>query len=359
VQFPAVLRAHGFAIAPDQTIGFLQAIALLGPRNLEDIRRAGVAMLAIPKDREDEYDALFRAFFLGMTVPGLDEATDDTVAAHEPTGTPEEIEEADPDADPGEDATAVERLSRRDLALPDPDTALARLAREAPKRLPRRRSYRFAADARGRLLDMRRTLREAAKRDGEIFTLKHRRRKERQRKIVLLVDVSGSMKARTDPAMVLAHALVQGAQRAEVFTLGTRLTRVTPALRLRNRTQALDRVSGLVADVDGGTRIGEALSAFLNVPRYAGFARGAAVVMLSDGLERGTPQAMIAATRRLSRLAWRLDWLTPLAADPDYHPSTGGLSAVLGDLDTLADGASTAAIVDHILTLAHPRRRAA
>ena len=203
---------------------------------------------------------------------------------------------------------------------------------------------------------MRRTLREAAKRDGEVFTLSRRRRKERQRKIALLIDVSGSMKELTDAALGFAYALTQTGERVEVFTLGTRLTRITPALRLRNDTQALLRASALIADVDGGTRIGEALTTFLAVPRYVGFARGATVVVLSDGLERGSPAAMIDASARLSRLAWRLDWLTPLASDPNYTPSTSAIGSVLPFLDTLTNGATTSALVDHILSLAHPRR---
>lgn len=359
VGFPAVLRAHGFAVATDQTIGFLQAIDLLGPRDIEDIRRAGIAMLAIPKDREEEYDALFRAYFLGMTVPGVTEAEEERVAAHEPTGIDETAEEVEPDDEPGEEAARLERLSRRSFSEGGPEAELARFRRLAPARLPRRRSYRYSVDKRGKLPDLRKTLRDATKRDGEVFTLSMRRRKERQRKVVLLIDVSGSMKDRTEAAMTFAHALVQTAERVEVFTLGTRLTRVTSALRPKHRDQALERVSNVVSDVDGGTRIGDALAAFLSIPRYVGFARGAAVIALSDGLERGAPDMMIEAVRRLSRLAWRLDWLTPLGADADYIPATSALNAILPDLDALQDGSTTDAVVRHVLSLASNRRSSA
>lgn len=108
----------------------------------------------------------------------------------------------------------------------------------------------------------------------------------------------------------------------------------------------------MIADFDGGTRIGEALQTYLAVPRYAGFARGAAVIVVSDGLERGNPETMRDAVARLSRSAWRLDWLTPLAADPDYVPATAGMQSVLPVLDHLGDGASNAAIVEHLLTMA-------
>ena len=350
VDFPSILRAHGFPVSPDQTIGFIEAISLLGPRNIQDIRRAGVAMMAVSRDRQEEYDALFNAFFLGQTVEAAVEGEDEDVSAHEATGETEEIDAPDDDQDPGGDAATLERLSRRDFAPEDPTEALKRLRREASRRLPRRRSYRYAPGG-GKLLDMRRTLREAAKRDGEVFTLSHRRRKTRQRRIVLLVDVSGSMQERTDDAMRFAHALTRAAERVEAFTLGTRLTRVTPALRIRNEGMALDRVFALVSDIDGGTRIGEALQAFLAIPRFAGFARGAAVIVLSDGLERGGTEAMEDAVRRLARIAWRLDWLSPLAADADYEPSTSGLSAILPHLDMLADGSQVSTIVDHVLGL--------
>ncbi len=357
VGFPALLRAHGFNVATDQTIGFLQAIELLGPESIEDIRRAGIAMLAIPHDREDEYDALFRAFFLGMTVPGVVEDDDDTVAAHEPTGTDEEAEEIDPDDEPGDEAAVTERLSRRSFADAAPDAELARFRRLAPRRLPRRHSYRFQTHKLGRMPDLRKTLRDAARRDGDVITLSMRRRKDRQRKIVVLIDVSGSMKDHTEASMILAHTLVQTAERAEVFTLGTRLTRTTPALRLRNREQALSRVSNIVSDVDGGTRIGDALAAFLAIPRYTGFVRGAAVVVLSDGLERGEPDTMIDAVRRLSRLAWRLDWLTPLGAHADYAPATAALVAILPDLDVLGDGATVPKVIGHLLSMQSAERR--
>lgn len=359
VGFPTVLRAHGFSVASDQTIGFLQAIKLLGPRNIEDIRRAGIAMLAIPKDREEEYDALFRAFFLGMTAPGVTEDEDERVSAHEPTGIEETGQELEPDDKPGEEAARLERLSHRAFSEDGPEAELARFRRLAPTHLPRRRSNRYAADNLGKMPDLRKTLRDAAKRDGEVFTLSMRRRKRRQRKIVLLIDVSGSMKDRTEAALTFAHTLVQAAEQAEVFTLGTRLTRVTHALRLKNQGQALERVSNLVSDVDGGTRIGEALAAFLSVPRYAGFARGAVAIVLSDGLERGAPDTMVNAVRRLSRLAWRLDWLTPLGADANFTPSTNALSAVASDIDALTDGSTTAAIVHHVLSLTSAGRRAA
>ena len=348
VAFPTLLRANGFAVSPDQTIGFIEAIGLLGPTGIDDIRRAGVALLSIPQDRRDAYDALFDSFFLGLPLPDAVPGDDDEVAAHEATGATEDVPQDPEDEEPGEDATATERLSRRDLAG-GTDAALARLRRLGPALLPRRRGYRFAADRRGTQPDLRRTVRDAVRRDGDVLILPRRKRQLRQRRIMVLIDVSGSMAERTEDSLRIAHGLAAIAERVEVFTLGTRLTRVTPALRHGDPGRALAAASALIADIDGGTRIGEALRTFLAVPRYAGFARGAAVIVMSDGLERGTPDAMIAAIRRLARIAWRIDWLSPLA--PDGAPQTGAMQAILPEIDSLGDGNTPAGIVEHLLSL--------
>jgi uncharacterized protein len=190
---------------------------------------------------------------------------------------------------------------------------------------------------------------------GEFIRMRRRRRGLRQRRLVLLIDVSGSMKERTRAHLAFAHALTRAADSVEVFTIGTRLTRITRALRLKNRDQALATAALIVADWDGGTRIGEALDAFLAIPRFSALARGAAVVVLSDGLERGDPTAMADAVARFSRLAWKTVWLTPLAADPGFEPRTAGLVAARPFLDELADGGSLDSICDHVLDLARER----
>jgi uncharacterized protein with von Willebrand factor type A (vWA) domain len=226
-----------------------------------------------------------------------------------------------------------------------------------PERLPRRRGYRRRLDRRGHAFDLRRSLRDAVRNDGEVMRLPRLRRRWRQRRVVLLLDVSGSMKDRTEAHLRFAHALARAVERIEVFTIGTRLTRVTRALRLRSRSQALAEASGIVADWDGGTRIGDALQAFLAVPRFAAYARGALVLIVSDGLERGDHRAMTEAVARLSLLAWRVSWLTPLAADPRYRPETDALKSILPLLDDLADGSSIDALCAHVL--ARPKARTA
>ena len=354
LSLPPALRAARFPVSPDQTMDFLAGVGALGPRDIDDVYRAARALFAIPPERVGEFDAIFRAIFFGQSLAAdaTGEEGDETLAV-EPTGERVEIElDERAEDEPGEMASAAERLSARALApLGDSDT-LAAFSRDAPHRLPRRRTRRRAASKRGDRIDLRRTLRAALRQDGEIFTLPRSRRRMRQRPIVLMVDVSGSMKERSEAHLQLGHALAQAADRAEIFTLGTRLTRITSALAPADRAQALARVAATVADFDGGTRIGEALQAFLSVPRYAGLARGALVVLLSDGLERGAPDAMADAVARLSRLAWRLHWLTPLAADPDYRPETEAMRIVAPMLDALEDGSSVSAITAHLLSVA-------
>jgi uncharacterized protein with von Willebrand factor type A (vWA) domain len=358
VSFVALLRVNGFAIAPEQTTAFLEAIALLGPRDPEDIRQAGLATLAPPPERRATYDLLFRIHFLGgEEIPSAEGDDEEIIRLQEEGRGDEEPLLADEINESGEMAVRAEALAERRLSPGGPSEPLRRLAREARARLPRRRGHRRMRARRGPWADLRRTLRETARNDGEVMRLGRLKRRARLRKMLLLIDVSGSMKARSEDNLRLAHTLLQAAPNVEVFTFGTRLTRVTRALRLKHRAQALAAAAHLVSDWDGGTRIGDALQAFLAVPRFGGYARGAAVVILSDGLERGDLSALRDAVAKLSRRAWRLSWLTPLAAGPRFVPQSVALSAIHRYVDNMADGGSSAAVVAHVLSL--QQRRAA
>lgn len=356
VLFPAVLRAHGFAVAPEQTIGFIEAVGLLGPRSMDDIYQASRALMGPQPERLDEFDALFRAFFFGQTLaaPAFSDDDDDEIRVQEDGDSLIEPEDGDLNESGGQ-ATQAELLNVRRFASTDDATVLQRFRRAAPARLPKRRAYRRAVARRGDHWNLREALREAIRFDGEVLRLPKMRRKLAQRRILLLIDVSGSMKAETDGLLRLAHSVSRAAERLEVFTLGTRLTRITRAIRRRQRDQALAMASGLVSDWDGGTRIGDALQAFLAVPRFAGFARGALVVVLSDGLERGDHDAMTSATQKLARLAWRLEWLTPDAGGRDFEPQTAALQSILPYVDHLGDGSSIVAVADRLLTISQGR----
>lgn len=355
VAFATLLRGNDFPIATEQTVAFLAAVDVLGPSGMTDIRRAARATLAPPPERHQEFDALFDAHFLGATTTAPTATQDDDVRVRERTGGGFDPPTPEPARESGQAATVTEMLTARSFGAETDAAILRRFQRALPARMPRRRGYRRYVDRRGHSFDLRRSLRGALRHDGEVMRLPRLRRRTRQRRVLLLVDVSGSMKARTDAHLRFAHALARAVERIEVFTIGTRLTRVTAALRLRNGSRALATASAIVADWDGGTRIGDALQAFLTVPRFAGYARGALVLVVSDGLERGDHRAMTEAVKRLSALAWRVSWLTPLAVDPRYRPETGALKAILPLIDDLADGSSTERLCAHVLQLSNAR----
>jgi uncharacterized protein with von Willebrand factor type A (vWA) domain len=350
ITFAALLRANDFAVAPEQTTAFLNAVSLLGPKSMGDILRAAHATLGPPPEKREAFEALFAAHFLdNYDLQGTFGERDDAIRVQEDgIGGLEPILSEDVN-EAGQDATSVEALSNRHFNAQSDEEALRRFARAAPAQLPRHPGYRRTRARRGAAFDRQRTLREAVRTDGDVMRLWRLRRRLRQRRILLLIDVSGSMKERTEGHLQLAHAIAQAVERIEVFTFGTRLTRITRTIRLRHPEQALAASSDLVSDWDGGTRIGDALQAFLAVPRFAGYARGAFTIILSDGLERGAPAAMGAAVMRLSKLAWRVSWLTPLAADPRFKPETEALKVIQPLIHDLADGSSISAVCRHIL----------
>jgi uncharacterized protein len=197
---------------------------------------------------------------------------------------------------------------------------------------------------------------------GEIVSFAWLRRPPRPRRVLVLIDVSGSLRTSSPDLLRFAHEVVRATGRAEAFTFGTRLTRVTRALDTPDVDTALGSLSDCVLDADGGTRIGVALQQFLANGRYVALARGALVIVLSDGLERGDPALMRDAAGRLSRLAHRLVWWSPLACDPAYRPVTRGMRAILGDLDALGGARDLPSLLEAVRRLpetsAGPRRTA-
>ncbi|WP_246688656.1 VWA domain-containing protein [Mesorhizobium sp. CU3] len=348
--FARLLRRHAFAIAPEQITSFMQAVTLLGPRSMNDIREAALATLAPSPDRRSEFEAHFRAYFYGDAKPSIEGEEDEETRIKDDRGTREEEKQTTRREKGGELSSALEQLSSRDFQR-DID-GLGQFRRKLASALPPRRSFRTTRTRSRGTLDLRRSLSEIVSADGDIPSPQLRRRQTVPRKLLLLIDVSGSMKLHTADYLKLAHATVQGADRAEIFTFGTRLTRVTSALRIRDRGQALARAALLVDDWDGGTRMGPTLLALLSVPRFSAFARGACVVILSDALERGDHAAFQTAMRRLSDRAFRLSLATPLAGDPRFRPATDALRAILPVLDDLVDGSSVRSLSDFILALA-------
>lgn len=357
VGFADVLRGAGFAASTDQAISFLAATEALGPRSLDDIRRASVAIFGPPPERKPQFDALFEQHFLGRSqAVQVEEQSEETPQGEAEPLLDETGEASDP---PGQTASLAAVHSARAFQPQTVEDALRRFAREAPILLPERKTRRMAKSRRGEAIDRLRTLRAAAKTDGEVSVLMRRKRRTTLRPILLLIDISGSMKGQTEDLLRFAHALTRLPTRVETFTLSTEFTRATQALRLRAEAQSLDRVAIVVEDFDGGTRLGETLSALLSVPRYAGFARGAIVVTLSDGLEIGAPDLLVTAARKLRQLSFAHLWLTPLADGPDFEPKTDALIRIAPYVDEFGSARSIPHICAHLLGAPMPVSEAA
>lgn len=243
-------------------------------------------------------------------------------------------------------ASPIEVLRHRDLAelsvveRAEANRLLAMLATASPQRPGRR----FRPEHRG-VIDPRRSARAILRVGGEPARLARRSRKPRARRLVLLIDVSGSMAPYADGLLRFAHAAVRHRPHStEVFALGTRLTRLTAAMATPDPDAALRAAGALIPDWRGGTRLGESLGAFLRGYGHRGMARRAAVVVFSDGWEHGDAVPLRAAAERLARLAHRVVWATPHAARPGFEPLAGGLVAVLPHVDALLSGHSVAAL---------------
>ena len=288
------------------------------------------------------YDRVFRELFSYETheMPGHPPppiTMQGTVSERSVTVS-QEVPEAEV-RDDAEQASATERLRKRSFSKLD-DAELAELARCIDRlRLvaPMRRTRRRIGSRRGDL-DLRRTVRQALRTGGDPVRLARRTRRERPRRVVLLLDISGSMSSYSRALLIFAHAALLADQRWEAFTFGTRLTRLTGALRSAKVDEALDRASVEARDWDGGTRIGDAIRELLARYGKSESIRGAVIVVCSDGLDVGDPDLLGAQMARLRRLAHRIVWLNPLQENPEYQPLARGMAAALPHVDLFASG---------------------
>ena len=342
-EFGRALRAEGLPVGTGRIESFCRAAALLPP---EELYWAGRATLVGRRDDLDAYDRVFRSFFRGAAVPAERPKPPRPQAAG--IGKPEGASTLRPDNDrPAEVALAspIELLRRKSFAACSPDELeeLARLMAElrlaAPPRRSRRRYPRRAGE-----LDVRRTVRRALRTGGDPVRLARRERRLRPRRLVLLLDVSGSMSAYSRALLVFAHAALRTEPSWEAFCFGTRLTRLTGALATTHPDEALRRATEDAVDWDGGTRIGDSLKRFLDRYGHGGLARGAVVVVCSDGLDTGEPELLAEQMARLSRLARLVVWLNPLKEDPAYEPLARGMAAALPYVDVFASGHNLASL---------------
>jgi uncharacterized protein with von Willebrand factor type A (vWA) domain len=235
-------------------------------------------------------------------------------------------------------AKRFDALDAHELAV------LSRLVARLDVATPRRRTRRAKRHRRGDRLDMRRTLRGSMRTAGDPIRLARRRRREIPRRMVILCDISGSMEPYARAYLQLLTSAARSGPDAEAFVFATRLTRLTRALRSRSPEHAIQRAATTAPDWSSGTRIGDALKAFNDRHGRRGMARGAVVVILSDGWERGDPALVAREMERLSRLAHRIVWVNPRAAASGFSPRAGGMAAALPHCDALVSGHSLDAL---------------
>lgn len=359
--FTRALRAAGLPVTHDRAQGFLAAAALLDVGEQRATWVAGRATLCAGPDDLARYDAVFEAFFNGRD--GLPRTRPVTPTAVAPSQLPDSdaLGEGGPDDDTETiyaSASETEVLRQRDVASLSAAEKyrLAAMFATIHPRPPMRRTARHQAWHRGQV-DAHRTLRTSLRRMGEPARISWRRRGIKPRRVVLLVDVSGSMSAYADALLRLAHRLTvalraQGGV-VETFTLGTRLTHLTRAMRQRDPERALVAAGETVPDWSGGTRLGETLRIFVDRWGQRGMARGSVVVVFSDGWERGDPALLAEQMSRLHRMAHRVIWVNPHRGKAGYEAVQQGVVAVLPHVDEFVAGHSLATYAELAEVVSH------
>jgi uncharacterized protein with von Willebrand factor type A (vWA) domain len=358
------LQAAGLPVTPDRSASFVAGASLLGPDGRDELYWAARLAFVTSRDEIPAFDAVFASLVDGVVDPAGDSRGDPSA----PPGVRSAARTGAPGAGPaggggaGTSGTGRERTETRDVLvggrasdaerladvrldeLDDAELALVgRLVTTLALATPPRRARRSRSSPRGEHLDIRATLRRSHRTGGDPVERLHRRRRERPRRLVALLDVSGSMAPYARAYLLLLEGAARGAQ-AETFVFATRLTRVTKALREGRARAALERATVTAPDWAGGTRLGEALRAFNDRFGRRGMARDAVIVVFSDGWEGGDPSLLGREMERLARLAYRIVWVNPRVAAKGFAPVTGGMAAALPHVDELVSGHSLAGL---------------
>jgi uncharacterized protein with von Willebrand factor type A (vWA) domain len=384
--FGRLLHEAGVPVTPERSGRLAAALALVRPTRLDELYWAGRVTLLVAWTDIETYDRVFAHVFRGLAdvadwrgqapppvpprpaasgveassagappPPGDAEADRDTPPAAVDAGGDDDRSPPAAAPEPGREAdllaaaSATERLRRRDFAsLTEDELATIRhLIAAVPLASPPRASRRLVRHPRGRRVDLRATLRRARATGGDPVVRVFRRRTERPRRLVLIADVSGSMAPYARAYLHLLHGAVRGA-RADAFVFATRLTRLTRQLAFQDPDVALRRALAAAPDWSGGTRLGDALKAFTDDHGRRGMARGAVIVVVSDGWDTGDPAMVGEQMARLARLAHRIVWVNPRKAAEGYRPLVGGMAAALPHVDAFVSGHSAAAL-DEVL----------
>ena len=356
------MRAGGARVGTGEVESAARALAVVGASREDSY----LAMRAIMCSRREDlavFDVAFATVFgtreMPLTTkppplpPGVELALPRTPFGE---GPPKTLGEEEPEVRPAA-WSDVELLLDKDFAeYTDAERALARaVVAQLARRGPTRRSRRLrAVRTRGVRPDLQRTLRASLRWGGEPLDRRWREPSTKPRKLVLVCDVSGSMSTYARVLLQYMHAAVATHRRVEAFVFGTRLTRLTRELDVRDPDRALARVADVVEDWSGGTRIGHAISV-LNREHGRRLGRGAVVVILSDGWDRGEPELLAEEMARLRRSAHRVVWLNPLKAAAGYEPLARGMAAALPHTDHFLAGNSLASLAELAMILEEDR----
>ena len=360
VGFARVLRGLGLAVPIGSVLSFAEALGLLGLEDRDGVYWAARSTLVHRPEDLGLFDRAFHVFW-DRRAPNLgDDAADEPLTIT--------IAMDDGNDDRGDDDSAAgdnddpniqlrfsttEVLRHKDFsAYSDVELEMAQVLMSSLRLAgPPRASFRLRRDRRGSRPDIRATIRTSLRAGGEPIRREWRDPGERMRRLVLLLDVSGSMEPYARGMLRFVHAAVAGRQRVEAFALGTRLTRVTRELSSRDPDRALQQATARVLDWNGGTRLGECLMRFNDEWGVRGMARNSIVVILSDGWDRGDPELLGEQMERLHRITFRTIWVNPLKVTPGYAPLARGMAAALPHVDAFVEGHSIAAMEELAATI--------
>jgi hypothetical protein len=362
--FSRRLHDAGLPVTAERAAWFAEALGVVEPVARRRLYWTARGVFVTGHDQVRAFDAVFREVFDSVRAPeGAPEASTDPDAPAElpPSDEPRRSSEgagvapapgAAPSPRSGDEAAhdtpvpvlasadEILRAKRFDALEPGELASLYRLMTRIRVATPERRTRRAERHRRGERIDLRRTLRGSLRTAGDPIRLARRRRRIARRRIVLLCDISGSMEPYARAYLQFLTCAAGAGPNAEAFVFATRLTRVTRALASRNPERAIQRAAATAPDWSSGTRIGDALKAFNDRHGRRGMARGAVVVILSDGWERGDPALVGREMERLRRLAYRIVWVNPRVSARGFEARAGGLVAALPFCDSLVSGHS-------------------
>jgi uncharacterized protein with von Willebrand factor type A (vWA) domain len=377
--FAAVLRAAGIGVGIDAAVCALRALEAVGPDRRDDVRTALRATLVARPEQREVFDELFDRFFrLRVTAraPGpraapsrvAGAAASGATAVRPPTqariggSSGEGSAPPSPMRDAAGSASGAEQLRRADFAALAPDR-LAEIARHVARlRLLLRpvATRRRTPDPRGRRIDLRATLRACVRDGGLPARLRRRAPRRRPPPLIVLCDVSGSMRRYSEVLLGFIHAVSRDLDTVHAFVFGTRLTDITRSLAERTPAAALAHITEAVEDYAGGTRIGACLGEFNRRHARRLPADRATVLLITDGLERGDPTILATEAARLQRGCRRLVWLNPLLRHDGFEPLAAGIRALLPRADEFLPAHNLASLEHLAAILADvpsPRRR--